>query len=182
MKIEHGSLFKVYPKGFYVHAKPRMRSAVGCVRYIGRYLARPAVAEYRIESYDGQMVHFWYIDHGTEKRVDEIITAQVFIGRLMMHIPPKSFKMVRRYGIYSGSIQQKIKICFSLIKYIKSSYKAKQVTLKECYEIKDTPLSWRERIIENFSRDPLKCKNCGEKMNLFEIWHPEYGYLFEYGK
>lgn len=182
MKIEHGSLFKVYPDGFYVHARPRMRSAKGCARYIGRYLARPAVAEYRIASYDGEMVHFWYIDHETEKRVDEIITAGAFIGRLMMHIPPKSFKMVRRYGIYSGSLQQKVKVCFSLIKYIKSSYKIRQVTLKECYEIKDKALSWRERMIENFSVDPLKCKKCGEVMELFEIWHPEYGYLYEYGK
>jgi hypothetical protein len=30
----------------------------GCARYIGRYLARPAIAEYRILSYDGKIVHF----------------------------------------------------------------------------------------------------------------------------
>jgi hypothetical protein len=37
-------------------------------------------------------------------------------------------------------------------------------------------------MINNFSRDPLECKKCGEIMELYEIWHPEYGYLYEYGK
>lgn len=67
-KKEYGNLFKKYPDGFYVHARPRMKSARGCARYIGRYLARPAIAEYRIISYDGSMVQFWYIEHGTECR------------------------------------------------------------------------------------------------------------------
>ncbi|MBC2582812.1 transposase [Clostridium sp. DJ247] len=179
MRSEYGSLFKIYPHGFYVHVKPRMRSARWCARYIGRYLARPAIAEYRIISYAGKMVHFWYIDHETAKRVHEIITAQEFIGKLIMHIPPKRFKMVRRYGVYAGSIQQKMKTYFSLIKYIKSNYKLKQVTLKQCYEIKDKRLTWRDMIIKNFSKDPLRCKNCGRKMELFQIWHPEYGYLLK---
>jgi len=87
------------------------------------------------------MVHFWYIDHKTEKRVDLTITVEEFIGKLMMHIPPKNFKMVRRYGVYAGSIQQKVKKCFSLIGYINSSYKFKQVTFKECYEIKDKKIT-----------------------------------------
>ena len=175
-------MFKLYPDGFYVHARPRMKSARGCARYIGRYLARPAIAEYRILSYDGKIVHFWYVDHKTEERVEVKITAEKFIGKLMMHIPPKSFKMVRRYGVYAGRIQQKVKKCFSLIRYINSGYKFKQVTFKDCYEIKDKKVTWREMMINNFSIDPLECKKCGEIMELYEIWHPEYGYLYEYGK
>ena len=36
----------------------RMKSARGAARYIGRYLARPAVAKYKILSYDGENVTF----------------------------------------------------------------------------------------------------------------------------
>ncbi|WP_297430459.1 transposase [Clostridium sp.] len=35
-----------------INAKSRMKSARGAARYIGRYLARPAIAEYKILSYD----------------------------------------------------------------------------------------------------------------------------------
>ena len=54
----------------------------------------------------------------------------MFIGRLLMHIPPKYFKMVRSYGVYAGSISVKVKKCFGLLKYIKSGLKAIQYTLK----------------------------------------------------
>jgi hypothetical protein len=47
-----------------------MRDAKGAAKYIGRYLARPAIAEYRIVKYDGKTVHFWYEDHQTGKRVE----------------------------------------------------------------------------------------------------------------
>lgn len=178
-KKEYGDLFKAYPDGFYVHARPRMRSARGCARYIGRYLARPAIAEYRILNYDGETVRFWYIDHKTEQRVELTLMVEEFIGKLLMHIPPKYFKMVRRYGIYAGNIEQKVKQCFGLLKYIKSNFKEKQYTIEQWWKTKDKPIKWREMMINSFSKDPLKCKKCGEIMELWEIWHHEYGYIYE---
>ncbi|WP_094551362.1 transposase [Petroclostridium xylanilyticum] len=103
-----------------------------------------------------------------------------FIGKLMMHIPPKHFKMVRRYGVYAGSIQQKVKKCFGLLKYIKSGLKGKQYTLKDWWDTKDRALTWRALMINNFSKDPLKCKKCGETMDLWEIWHYKYGYIYDF--
>jgi hypothetical protein len=40
------------------NAEKKMKDAKGAAKYIGRYLARPAIAEYRIVSYDGETVHF----------------------------------------------------------------------------------------------------------------------------
>jgi hypothetical protein len=106
--------------------------------------------------------------------------VEEFIGKLMMHIPPKHFKMVRRYGVYAGSIQQKVKKCFGLLKYIKSGLKGKQYTLKDWWDTKDRALTWRALMINNFSKDPLKCKKCGETMDLWEIWHYKYGYIYDF--
>ena len=108
-------MFKDYPNGFYINAKSRMKSARGAARYIGRYLARPAIAEYRILSYDGRNVTFWYKSHETNERVEETVTAQVFVGRLLMHITPKYFKMVRLYGVYAGSYKCKSSEVFWVI-------------------------------------------------------------------
>ncbi|MBS4192035.1 transposase [Bacillus sp. FJAT-49705] len=57
-------LYQRYPNGFYVNAEKKMKDAKGAAKYIGRYLARPAIAEYRIEEYDGKVVSFWYEDRG----------------------------------------------------------------------------------------------------------------------
>ncbi len=46
-----------------------MKNAKGAAKYIGRYLARPAIAEYRILGYDREHVTFWYEDHQTGKRI-----------------------------------------------------------------------------------------------------------------
>jgi len=36
-------------------------------------------AEYRIEESDGKIVHFWYEDHQTGKRVDETLPVYPFL-------------------------------------------------------------------------------------------------------
>ncbi|WP_438491222.1 transposase [Paenibacillus sp. IHBB 3054] len=76
-------------------------AARGAAKYIGRYLARPAIAEYRVVSYGYHKVHYWYADHRTGKRVDVVSPVMKFIYDLVQHIPPKHFRMVGRYGLYS---------------------------------------------------------------------------------
>ncbi len=51
-------LYQRYTQGFYVNAEQRMKDARGAAKYIGRYLARPAIAEYRVVSYDYHKVHY----------------------------------------------------------------------------------------------------------------------------
>jgi hypothetical protein len=50
--------YKKYKKGFYVNEESRMNNDRGAAKYIGRYLARPDIAEYRILEYDGKKVRF----------------------------------------------------------------------------------------------------------------------------
>ena len=166
-------LFKRNDKGFYVNAEKKMTSARKAAHYIGRYMARPALAEYKIICYDGRMVTFWYIDHKTGHKITEMIEAKEFIKRLIDHIPLKGFKMVRHYGIYvrrSKSIS--IKILQSCKRFI-------QMTI-EFITNGSKSLTWRERMINSFGRDPLICSKCKEEMLLWRIWHPKYGEIFDF--
>jgi hypothetical protein len=79
-------LYQRYPKGFYVNAEKKMNDAKGAAKYIGRYLARPAIAEYRVEEYDGKVVRFWYEDHQKGKRVDKTLPVFEFLFMLIQHI------------------------------------------------------------------------------------------------
>lgn len=106
-------LFKRYPEGFYVRAKDTVNNKKGMVKYIGRYIRHPAVAESRIISYDGKEVIFWYKDdddivHYVTMVVDE------FIHAVIDHIPDKQFKTIRHYGVYSRGIKRKFKRLWSL--------------------------------------------------------------------
>lgn len=167
-------LYQRYPKGFYVNAEKRMKDAKGAAKYIGRYLARPAIAEYRIESYDGKKVKFWYEDHKTGKRVDVTMPVFRFLQALLQHIPPKHFRMVGRFGLYSRRSYKKANQVLSLYSFMRT----KQLSL--LLESKKKKKTYRQRMIEAFDKDPFLCPCCHREMELVEIYHADYGYLFHY--
>ena len=117
-------LYQQYKEGFYVHAKNRMRNAKGAAQYIGRYVSRPAIAESRIRSYNGEKVKFWYEDHESGEKVEIILPVLEFIGLLVRHIPDSQFKMVRYYGIYSRKRKSNAQKVMSVWKkYRRNKYK-----------------------------------------------------------
>lgn len=42
-------------------------------------------------------------------------------------------------------------------------------------------MSYRELMIINFSKDPRKSLKCGQLMELWQIWHRKYGYIYDMG-
>lgn len=167
-------LYQRYPKGFYVNAEKRMRDAKGAAKYIGRYLARPAIAEYRITNYDGKHVEFWYEDHQTGKRIDVRLPVYKFLIKLLQHIPPKHFRMVGRFGLYSRKSYSKANQVLSLYAFMRT----RQLSL--LLKTKKRKKTYRQRMIEAFDKDPFKCPACNQEMDLVEIYHRDYGFLFHY--
>lgn len=167
-------LYQRYQKGFYVNAEQRMRDAKGAAKYIGRYLARPAIAEYRIINYDGKSVHFWYEDHQTGKRVDVTQPVYKFLFNLIQHISPKHFRMVGRFGLYSRRSYKKANQVLSLYSFMRT----RQLSL--LLETKKKKKTYRQRMIESFDKDPFICPCCHREMDLVEIWHADYGFLYHY--
>ncbi|MFD1038220.1 transposase [Virgibacillus byunsanensis] len=167
-------LYRRYPNGFYVNAEKKMKNAKQVAKYIGRYLARPAIAEYRIVEYDGRTVHYWYEDHRTGKRVEKKASVYKFLFELLQHIPPKHFRMVGRYGLYSRRSHRKAQQILSLHEFMRT----KQITL--LLQTKRKKKRYRERMIESFEQDPLKCPRCHQEMDLVGIWHKDYDWMFHY--
>ncbi len=168
-------LFKDNGKGFYVNGESRMTSARYTARYIGRYMGRPALAEYKITRYDGLQVTFWYVSHETKKRVYQTLPVTEFIKRLIDHIPLKGFKMVRHYGLYARRSKKTArKILAGCKRFIQQSLDF----------VKELPrrLSFRQRLINSFGCDPLVCRYCKKEMELWRIWHPAYGDIFDLGR
>ncbi|WP_158634049.1 IS91 family transposase [Radiobacillus deserti] len=167
-------VYKRYPHGFYVNAEKKMTNAKAVAKYIGRYMARPAIAEYRIEDYDGKSVHYWYEDHKTGKRVDKRIPVYRFLFEILQHVPPKHFRMVGRFGLYSRRSHHKAQQILSLHAFIRT----KQIEL--LLEKKTKKKTYRQRMIESFEKDPFECPYCHRKMELVGIWNSDYGWLYHY--
>ena len=176
-KEKYLKMFKEYSEGFYINARTRIRGVKGAIKYIGRYLARPAIAEYRITNYDGTKVKFWYNDHKTEEIVEKELTVEEFIGKLLMHVAPKNFKMAVSYGFYSGRVKLRVRKVFGVIQYIKSGLKAKYSMLKKNWENIKEKISYQEFMINSFGDDPQRCR-CGGEMELYQIWHRKYGEIY----
>lgn len=175
VKVLVNQLYQRYPHGFYVNAEQRMRDARGAAKYIGRYLARPAIAEYRIINYDYHRVHYWYEDHQTGKRIDVVAPVMKFIFDLVQHIPPKHFRMVGRYGLYSRSKNKESQKIINLWRYM--VHKQIEMTFPPKETRKKT---YRQRMLETYERDPIACPCCKHTMLLVVIWHADYGRIYYY--
>ncbi|WP_097356001.1 transposase [Candidatus Enterovibrio escicola] len=94
-----------YPDGFYAHFGNGRKNKVsstsyrGLIRYLTNYLSSPLIGLSRIVGYDGHQIRYYYQLHKTKLKTYEIVDDQVFVGRLVPHILPKGFQLVRYCGL-----------------------------------------------------------------------------------
>ena len=169
-------LFQRYPKGFYVHAEPRVADGQGISRYIGRYIRHPAIADTRILAYDGARVTFYYGDR-QRTRHEQTLPVLEFIHGVVRHIPPKHFKMVRYFGLYAPRKAAQVRAIMQHMGNLIGRVVRR--------------LDWRQRMQRAFGHDPLQCPRCGssgmERYSLTVRWRGQlktFGglkWLFERG-
>lgn len=150
------NLYKRYPKSFYVNAKRKLDDTRQAVKYIGRYLARAAIAEYRIVKYENNEVIFWYADHDDEHKVILTIDVLDFIGKITQHISPKGFRTVRRYRVYERTKNKLAKEIVALYNFMKQM--SIRDLLKEKSKHNEKKKTWKQRIVDNFGSNTLQCK------------------------
>lgn len=150
--------YSFYDNGFYVNAPSSPFNSTSAVaNYITRYIGRPAMAQSRISDYDGQNVTFWYQPHGETEIKYVTVSAHEFIKKIIIHIPEKSFNMLRYYGLYAKKHIHERKF----IKHLP----AHQVKARRIFK------RWAFRISKSFGYDPLQC-TCGTFMEFVSLYFP----------
>ncbi|QFF98040.1 transposase [Psychrobacillus glaciei] len=140
-------------KGFYIHAPKQKGKIEEQLRYIGRYMRRPAIGLNRIEAYDGQSVTFTYKDKTNGQQKKETISVEEFISRLIRHIPDEQFKTIRHYGMYSRKTKGDTrKLLTEWQKEVKKWIVRIGSKLKR--------RNWREKFLAAKQPDPLRCPKC----------------------
>jgi hypothetical protein len=145
--------FSANGEGFYVHAPKQKGNVKEQLKYIGRYIRRPAIALGRIEEYDGQFVTFKYKDKTDGKEKREKVTVEEFIGRLVRHIPDENFKTIRYYGVYS---RKKKAECKTKVAIFQEAVKRQIVKVKKVLKKRN----WSQRIKDQTGIDPMVCSRC----------------------
>lgn len=99
--------YRRYQDGFCVYVREdRISSRKGLAKYLGRYVRHPAIANSRIDRYNGEAARFFYEDHSGKIHY-KIMLVFDFISAIIQHIPEKNQKLARYYGAYS---RRKVKV------------------------------------------------------------------------
>jgi hypothetical protein len=151
MKSFFDDLKHEYQNGFFVHVTEERQDLQLTAAYIGRYARRPPLSELRIKDYTGEYVTFEFKDYRyNESKVLYTLKTIEFIRKLIRHIPPHYFNVIRHYGLMASRVKSKYK-------------KITDILLATPPTVKKTK-SWRERQTTFKGKDPLLCKICQRVM------------------
>jgi hypothetical protein len=100
---------KLGSKKWHVYAKPPFGGPEHVLGYLGRYTHRMAISNHRITAFDGERVSFRWRDyaHGGKQRI-MTLDAVNFLCRFFLHVLPKGFVRIRRYGLLSNRFRKQL--------------------------------------------------------------------------
>jgi hypothetical protein len=71
------------------------------IKYAGRYIRRPPIAEHRITLITDRTVAFWYKDKKLRRKVEVRCSLEEFVERWAQHIPGRYEHSVRSFGLFA---------------------------------------------------------------------------------
>jgi hypothetical protein len=144
-------------------------------RYVAKYVVSPPIAVRRIDRSDGERVTYPDRSHRTDRVEQETVGVETCIGRMMQHTMPKGFKRIRYDGVQATKT-------FAKVKGVMQAALAKgEGVVKGAVQI-IARLTYRQRYEQSTGRDPLRCPHCQGEMEVWRIWHPTYGVIYDEGE
>jgi len=169
--------FRKYPQGLVTNGQkgqvPSQSQSVA--RYVAKYVVSPPIAVRRIDRYDGIRVTYHYRSHRTDRVEHETVAVETFIGRMGQHTVPKGFKRIRYYGVQATKTFAKVKVA------IQAALAKVEDVVKGAVKI-IARLTYRQRYAQSTGRDPFRCPHCQSEMEVWCIWHPTYGVIYDEGE
>lgn len=169
--------FRQYPNGLVTNvqkgAVPSQYQSVA--RYVAKYVVSPPIAVRRIDRYAGHRVTYHYRSHRTERVEHETVDVDTCIGRMVQHTMPKGFKRIRYAGVQATKTFAKVKVL------MREAVAKVEGVVKGAVQI-IARLTYRQRYEQSTGRDPLRCSPCQSNMDVWRIWHPTYGVIYDEGE
>ena len=141
-----------YKTPWVVHCEPSMASAEHVVKYLGQYTHRVAITNQRILNIaDGKVTFIAkdYRDRAIKKPVT--LDGVEFLRRFTLHILPKRFVKIRRYGIYNHTTKRNLDLQF---------IDRKKPDIDELIKEKLPPENSQQRFLRLTGVDHCRCHVC----------------------
>lgn len=102
--MQHQALINAaWKKPWVVYCEPSLGKPEHVVKYMGQYTHRVAITNQRIINIDDNGVTFMHKDYADGAKQKPVTLSGVeFLRRFCLHILPRRFVKIRRYGIYSS--------------------------------------------------------------------------------
>jgi len=142
-----------------VYCEPSMAKADHVVRYLGQYTHRVAISNQRLLNISDTHVRFIAKDY-RDKAINKpaSLTGAEFLRRFCMHILPRRFVKIRRYGIYNHTTKRNLELRF------KSEEKADIISAEK----KPKKETAQERLYRLTGFDVYQCPKC-KKGKMYRI-------------
>jgi hypothetical protein len=112
------------------------------LRYAGRYVRRPPIAQRRIIDVGERTVTFWFKDKKLHRRVFVQCSMEEFIDRWAQHIPERYQHAIRSFGLFSPrALEQTSAAIFAI--------------LGQERRPRPKPRRWADSLKRDFGHDPL---------------------------
>jgi hypothetical protein len=169
--------FRKYPNGLVTNVQKGQvpSQAQSVARYVARYVVSPPISVRRIDRYDGEWVTYHYRSHRTDRVEQDTVDGLTFVGRMVQHTMPKGFKRMRYYGVQATKTFAKVKVI------IHAALAKVEGVIQGAVKI-IARLTYRQRYAQSTGRDPLRCPHCQHEMEVWCIWHPTYGVIYDEGE
>jgi Putative transposase len=99
------------------------------------------------------------------------VPVDTFIGRMVQHVTPQGFQRIRYYGVQATKTFAKVKVI------IQAALAKVEGVVKGAVKI-IARLTYRQRYEQSTGRDPCRCPHCGAEMEVWRVWHPTYGVIY----
>lgn len=113
LSLFNTAIQQAYKTRWVVHSEPSLAGADHVVKYLGQYTHRVAITNQRILNITKTDVTFITKDY-RDRAVKKPVTLDgiEFLRRFTMHILPKRFVKIRRFGIYNHTTKRNLELQF----------------------------------------------------------------------
>ena len=158
-----------------VHKGPVPAQSQSVARDVAQSVVSPPISIRRIDRSDGRRVTSHDRSHRTDRMEDETVPVDTCIGRMVQHVMPKGFKRIRYDGVQATQTFAKGK------RMIQTALAKVEEVVKGAVKI-IARLTSRQRYAQSTGRDPFRCPHGQREMELWGIWHPTYGVIYDEGE
>ena len=169
--------FTKYPDGLGTNVQKGQVPAQyqSLARYGAQDVVSPPIAVWRLDRYEGHRVTYHYRSHRTERVEHATVDVETFIGRMVPHTGPQGFKRMRSDGVQATKTLAKVQVA------IQAALAQVEGVVKGAVQI-IARLTYRQRYEQSTGRDPFRCPYCQCEMEVWRIWHPTSGGIYDEGE